>query len=324
MPTGRQSPGAASQPSATEALALVIGNVYLSKPTSAALRLVCKTTRLTIDGEITTLVLKADAAKKLRAMGSPLASGLNSLRFHGAGFDCLSMLNASLIAVRNVKSLEVFAFSPDQWNITDRQRGDVLAMLGACDWPKLRSLTVYALPNIFTKFIDIDMMPEMTKLRLYGKVTGADVTALSRSQFFPSHRVEVFSFLSYTCFTGDLDPVTNGLGVLLCSSRLRRLSVSVVKFKSIDFLPTAYLPYLNYLSIAHINNGVSLAPITAIPRSRLQILDLQGSGPQGVSPADMLSLVRPGSLPVLKELNLNNCKCGDWSWLREMHITLKK
>lgn len=76
-----------------------------------------------------------------------------------------------------------------------------------------------------------------------------------------------------------------------------------------------------YLDLERIEDKHALGPITATPRNRLQVLHLSGTFAAYLP--DPLPLVRPGSLPALRDLTLDRPGFEDWSFLRHVHTALR-
>lgn len=316
MDAGPPNPGAGAESSSAFVLGLVAGNDSVQrnwefKETLKALRLTCKTTQLAVDQRIKELRLTDKSAKGLRPVGNALTAGLTSLHF-SRNLGHSSMLNELAIALRNSTNIESLSsgFDSGKPSNVPKTRG-ALAILGNSPWPKLRSLTINALPSIFTDYINIDSLPNLAELKLHGEVSGADVIALSRGRHFPS-KVEILSF--NPSLENDGPDVITGLTDLLgAASRLRYLKLSVSC--SLDFFPAAEMPSLEHLELYIRRDNVSLDPITAIPRPRLQSLRLSGG-------TASVAFGWPGSLPALEKLEFLSIQ--DWSFLREFsHTTLK-
>ncbi len=68
-------------PAAAEVLTLVAATAPLSKPNARRLRLVCRSTKASIDEHITKLRVPLESLDALRTEDNPLTAGLTSLRF---------------------------------------------------------------------------------------------------------------------------------------------------------------------------------------------------------------------------------------------------
>lgn len=310
-----------SKPDPTTVLELVAATVPLPPATAAALRLVCRATKRAVDHAATKLSIPWAIVHQLSLEGDLLTSGLTSLIFKkdpnaaqlyepGLG------KRAVIIAQKSVTHLETLHLGSGHLredHVQGDAHGEVLALIGAQQWPKLRSLAVMSTKGIFETHIGLDTMPLLAELTLSGALGSGDVAAMCHASHL-SATLEVLD-LRWVCI--DASAARQALGDLLKDlPRLRCIALNAASFDNLECLGGAGMPKLESLRLDHVHPHYSLLPIATPPRHCLTSLTLSGIG------ADHENFWSNGStlFPALRDLDFCFLESPDWSFMH--HIDL--
>ena len=153
---------------------------------------------------------------------------------------------------------------------------EVHVLAGAKAWPRLQTLQTFAYPRIFDVCINIDSMPCLTDVELYGSLCGTDLVALRRGQRFCA----MLNMLALHIRGFDNEPAdalyNDMVELLQATPRLNFLSMNVSRCRDAGFLAAAELPILRTLLLWVISANTSLAPIFATPKPSLESLTVNG------------------------------------------------
>lgn len=195
----------------------------------------------------------------------------------------------------------------------------VNALASGRAWPRLQTLQTFAFPHIFDDgVIDINSVPCLTDVELYGSLRGADLVALRRGQRFCA-MLSSLDLHIRVCEDDPADAFYNGLTELLqATPKLEFLSMDVTECRCRDlgFLAAAELPILRTLLLCYIPANTSLSPIFATPKPSLESLTVNGFLVTLEEAQPLVSAV----LPSLKKLNLE-LYCDDSSFLSDLPYT---
>lgn len=299
---------------ATEALELVATNVPLPKPTAAALRLVCRSTRRAVDESVKSLSLNAAAAEALRPLGTPLTADLTALSLFdlNSEFSGVGVTNGTMIAVHNAKHMEALNMPIV---LDHRVERAVPVMLGAVDWPRLRFLTLSCFPGVCDGFISIDYMPRLTKLHLYGGLDTSDLNALRQGRWFPAaaESLTLRAWIPPEEATRFFEALAQ---LLQITPRLQSLALEVENCQDFGFLAAATLPALNSLVLDEIPDDGDLEPLKDMNSPNLRTLELNGGRVSSEGLAALVGGVQR-AFPALETLKMT-LKFASWEFMREM------
>lgn len=226
----QRHPSGTGHRGAVEALALVAATVPLPPATAAALRLVCRATKLAVDHATKVVSLSLGAAEELLAVGNPLTSGLTSLRCaRGKTEEFCSIsgfYNACLMAFKNSQTLEDLLLCPYLAVNCPSDACVALGMLGAKGWPKLRSMEIFCIPRIFDRYIMLNTAPFLIEMRLTGRLGPRDIAALAAAEGLAA-RLEVLQLGVCDSEEHVIEYFALLKGLLLATPRLRRLAMSI-------------------------------------------------------------------------------------------------
>jgi hypothetical protein len=309
-------------PDPVDILALVAAIVPLPTPTAAALRLVCRATKLAVDHATTELSIPWDDVLQIPIQSTPLMSGLTSVTFtDDLGYDGIYLINACSIVCYSSETLETLHMHPGS-SIVDRggdealailDGEEALAILGGRQWPSLRALTLFSIQKTFPIHINLNSMPGLTKLMLSGELHPNDVIAMKAANHLSSmiEELELPAIDIIESYIGFESALTDFFSAL---PRLRRLTLDAF-CNHLEFLNAADLPALEYFKL-HKLDDLSLDPISSVPRLRLHTLIIKGVA---VDPAGLIAS-GPETFPALLRLTLNIVQC-DWSCILDSSMT---